>query len=45
MQRKLLSVFKKRFEAEYMAALREKHIYNRPRFLQDNNSILSATLS
>ena len=36
MQRKLLSVFKKRFEAEYITALIEKHIYNRPRFSQGN---------
>ena len=40
MQKKLLPVFKKRFEAEYITALREKHIYNRPRFLQDNNVIV-----
>ena len=26
MQRKLLSVFKKRFEVEYITALREKHL-------------------
>ena len=40
MQRKLLSVFKKRFEAWYITALQEKHIYNRPRFLQDNSIIV-----
>ena len=45
MQMKLLSVFKKRFEAVYIAALRKKHAYNKPLFLQDNNNILSATLS
>ena len=33
MQRKLLSVFKNFFEAEYIITSREKHIYNRPRFL------------
>ena len=37
MQRKLLSVFKRRFEAEYITALQERHIYNRPRLLQDNS--------
>ena len=41
MQRKLLSVFKKRFEAGYITALREKHIYNRPHFLQDNSVIVA----
>ena len=41
MQSKLLSVLKKRFEAEYINALREKHIYNRPHFLQDNSVIFS----
>ena len=40
MQRKLFSVFKKRFEAEYITALQEKYIYNRPRFLQDNSIIV-----
>ena len=40
MQKKLLFVFKKRFGAEYITALREKHIYNRPRFLQDNSVIV-----
>ena len=40
MQRKLLSLFKKGFEAEYITTLREKHIYNRPRFLQDNSVIV-----
>ena len=39
MQRKLLSVFKRRFEAEFITALREKHIYNKPHFLQDNSVI------
>ena len=41
MQTELLSVFKKRFEAEYITALREKHIYNRPYVLQDNSVIVS----
>ena len=36
MQRKLLSVLKKRFEEEYITVLQEKHIYKRPRFLLDN---------
>ena len=40
MQRKLLPVFKKRFEAEYITALQEKYIYNRPCFLQDNSVIV-----
>ena len=40
MQRKLLSVFKRRFEAECITALREKHIHNKPHFLQDNNVIV-----
>ena len=40
MQTKLLSVFKKRFEAEYITVLREKHIHNRPRFLQDKSIIV-----
>ena len=40
MQRKLLPVLKKRFEAEYITALREKHIYNRSLFLQENSVIV-----
>ena len=40
MQRKLLSVFKRRFEAECITALQEKHIYNKPHFLQDNSVIV-----
>ena len=40
MQRKLLSVFKRRFEAAYITALREKGIYNRTRFLQDKSVIV-----
>ena len=39
MQRKLLSVFKRSFEAEYITVLREKHIYNKPRILQDDSVI------
>ena len=35
-----MSVFKKHFEAECITALREKHIYNGPRFLQDNSVIV-----
>ena len=31
----------RRFEAEYITALREKHIYERPRFLQDNSVTVS----
>ena len=41
MQRKLLSIFKKRLEAKYIRALREKHTYNRLHFLQENNVIVS----
>ena len=41
MQRKLLSVFKKRFEEEYITVLQEKHIYKRPRFLLDNTVFLA----
>ena len=44
MQRKLLSVFKKSFEAEYMTVLCEKHIYNKPNILQDD-SVTAETLS
>ena len=40
MRRKLLSVFKKCFEADYITALREKHIYNKPHFSQDNSVIV-----
>ena len=40
MQRKLLSIFKRRLEAEYIKASREKHIYNRPRYLQDSSIIV-----
>ena len=39
MQRKLLSVFKRRFEAEYITVLLEKHIYNRPRNVQYDSVI------
>ena len=41
MQRKLLSVFKKRFEEEYITVLQEKHIYKRPQFLLDNTVFLA----
>ena len=41
MQRKLWSVFKKRFEEEYITVLQEKHIYKRPRFLLDNTVFLA----
>ena len=41
MQRKLLSVLKKRFEEEYNTVLQEKHIYKRPRFLLDNTVFLA----
>ena len=40
MHRKLLSAFKRRFEAAYITALREKGIYNRTHFLQDNSVIV-----
>ena len=40
-QRKLLSVLKKRFEEEYITVLQEKHIYKRPRFLLDNTVFLA----
>ena len=41
MQRKLFSVFKKRFEEEYITVLQEKHIYKRPRFLLENTVFLA----
>ena len=40
MQRKLLSVFNRSVEGEYITALQEKHIHNRPCFLQRNSVIV-----
>lgn len=39
-QQKTLELFKKRFEEEYIIALREKHIYNRPNYSKNNNVII-----